>query len=89
MLTGPAGVGKTMFAKYLAKVSGAKFYVFSPSSEDNTGLENATKLKRLFEEAKNHTPSIIFVDEILYNGSIYTGLFTSGLSGLALPICSF
>ena len=64
MLTGPAGVGKTMFAKYLAKISGATFYVFSPSSEDNTGLENATKLKKLFEEAKNHTPSIIFVDEL-------------------------
>ena len=64
MLTGPAGVGKTMFAKYLAKVSGAKFYVFSPSSEEDAGLENATKLKKIFEEAKNHTPSIVFVDEL-------------------------
>ena len=64
LLSGPAGVGKTMFAKYLAELSGARFYAFSPSSGENAHLENATKLKLLFEEAKSHIPSIVFVDEL-------------------------
>ena len=64
MLTGPAGVGKTMFANYLAKLSGATMFVFSPSSSENKDLENAAKIKKLFEEAKLHIPSIIFVDEL-------------------------
>ena len=64
ILSGPAGVGKTMFAKHLANLSGAKLYIFSPSSDENANLENATKLKRLFEEAKKTIPSIIFVDEL-------------------------
>lgn len=64
LLSGPAGVGKTMFAKYLAELSGANYYAFSPCSGENAHLENATKLKLLFEEAKRNTPSIIFVDEL-------------------------
>ena len=64
LLSGPAGVGKTMFAKYLAEMSSAAFFNFSPSSGDDTSLENAAKLKKLFEEAKKHTPSIVFVDEL-------------------------
>ena len=64
MLSGPAGVGKTMFAKYLAELSHAKLYIFSPAAGQNAQLENATKLKMLFEEAKKCTPSIIFVDEL-------------------------
>ena len=64
LLSGPAGVGKTMFAKYLADLSGAKFYAFTPSDGENAQLENAAKLKMLFEEASKNTPSIIFVDEL-------------------------
>ena len=64
MLTGPAGVGKTMFAKYLAKISGATLFVFSPSTDENANLENAAKLKKLYEVAKHHTPAIVFVDEL-------------------------
>ena len=63
LLTGPAGVGKTMFAKYLAELSGAKLFIFTPSAEDDTELKNSQKIKKLFEKAKNNTPAIIFVDE--------------------------
>ena len=63
LLTGPAGVGKTLFAKYLAELSGAKLYVFTPSSEDDSDLKNSQQIKKLFEKAKNNTPAIIFVDE--------------------------
>ena len=64
LLSGPAGVGKTMFAKYLAELSGANFYSFSPSTNKNSNQENAHKIKSLFEEAKVKTPSIVFVDEL-------------------------
>ena len=64
ILSGPAGVGKTMFAKHLAELSHAKLYSFSPASGKNANLENATKLKQLFEEAKECVPSIVFVDEL-------------------------
>lgn len=63
LLTGPAGVGKTLFAKYLAELSGARLYVFTPSAEDDSNLKNSQKLKKLFEKAKANTPAIIFVDE--------------------------
>ena len=63
MLTGPAGVGKTLFAKHLAEISGSKLFVFSPSMGDDADSENAIKIKTLFEKAKNIRPSIIFVDE--------------------------
>lgn len=64
LLTGPAGVGKTMFAKWLAELSDAKLFVFSPSFGENANQENAVKLKSLFEEARKQTPSIVFVDEL-------------------------
>lgn len=64
LLSGPAGVGKTMFAKYLAELSDSSFFSFSPASGENANQENATKLKKLFEQAKDHTPSIVFVDEL-------------------------
>lgn len=63
LLTGPAGVGKTMFAKYLAELSNAKLFIFTPSAEDDSNLKNSQKIKKLFEKAKTNTPAIIFVDE--------------------------
>lgn len=64
LLSGPAGVGKTMFATYLAKLAGATFLQFNPALGKGSQTENAQKLKMLFEEAKTKTPAIIFVDEI-------------------------
>ena len=64
LLSGPAGVGKTMFAKHLAELSGAYFLSFSPATGQDSNQENAQKIKMLFEEAKTKTPSIVFVDEL-------------------------
>lgn len=63
LLTGPAGVGKTMFAKYLAELSEAKLFIFTPSAEVDSDLKNSQKIKKLFEKAKDSPPAIIFVDE--------------------------
>ena len=72
LLSGPAGVGKTMLAHYLAELSGAKLFSFSPSVGKDSSKENATKIKALFEEAKNVTPSIVFVDEFnTYSVNMY------------------
>ena len=64
ILSGPAGVGKTLFAKYLAELSSSEFFSFSPSIGENAEFENAHKIKLLFEEASKKTPSIVFVDEL-------------------------
>ena len=64
LLSGPAGVGKTMLAHYLIDLSGAKLFSFSPSACQDNSKENAHKLKDLFEEAKKECPSIVFVDEL-------------------------
>ena len=64
ILSGPAGVGKTLFAKYLAELSCSELFSFSPSIGENAEFENAHKIKILFEEASKKTPSIVFVDEL-------------------------
>lgn len=64
VLSGPAGVGKTMFAHYLAELSQARLFSFSPAIGKHAARENAQKIKTLFEEAKMSIPSIVFVDEV-------------------------
>ena len=65
ILSGQPGVGKTMLARSLAKESGVPFYAVSGSSfvEMFVGL-GASRVRSLFDEAKNNAPCIIFIDEI-------------------------
>jgi cell division protease FtsH len=65
LLHGPPGTGKTLLAKAVANESGAQFFAQSASSfvEMFAGL-GAKRIRRLFREARKHSPAIIFIDEI-------------------------
>ena len=65
LLHGPPGTGKTLLAKAVAHESGAQFFSQSASSfvEMFAGL-GAARIRRLFDEARKHEPSVIFIDEL-------------------------
>ena len=62
---GPPGTGKTLAAKAVANASGARFYAQSASAfvEMFAGL-GAARIRKLFDEARNNAPSIVFIDEL-------------------------
>ncbi len=65
LLHGPPGTGKTLLAKAVARESGAQFFSQSASSfiEMFAGL-GAARIRRLFKEARDNAPAIIFIDEL-------------------------
>jgi cell division protease FtsH len=65
LLHGPPGTGKTLLAKAVAHESGATFYSQSASSfiEMFAGL-GAARIRRLFREARENAPAIVFIDEL-------------------------
>src|ERR687888_423504 len=74
LLYGPPGTGKTLLAKAIAHEAGAKFFAQSASAfvEMFAGL-GAARIRKLFEEARNHAPAIVFIDELDAVGSARTG----------------
>src|SRR3954463_9434702 len=71
---GPPGTGKTLAAKAVAHESGARFYAQSASAfvEMFAGL-GAARIRKLFEEARKHAPSIVFIDELDAVGQARSG----------------
>lgn len=65
LLVGPAGVGKTLLARAVAGEAEVPFYSIAGSEfmEMFVGV-GASRVRDLFETAKNSAPSIIFIDEI-------------------------
>lgn len=65
LLVGPPGTGKTLLAKAVAGEAGVPFFSISGSDfvEMFVGV-GASRVRDLFDQAKKHTPSIIFIDEI-------------------------
>jgi cell division protease FtsH len=65
LLNGPPGTGKTLLAKAIAGEAGVPFYSISGSDfvEMFVGV-GASRVRDLFHQAKENSPSIIFLDEI-------------------------
>ena len=74
LLYGPPGTGKTLLAKAIASEAGARFYAQSASAfvEMFAGL-GAARIRKLFEEARNNAPAIVFIDELDAVGAQRTG----------------
>ncbi len=65
LLYGPPGTGKTLLAKAVAGEAGVPFYTISGSDfvEMFVGV-GASRVRDLFDQAKQNAPAIIFIDEI-------------------------
>jgi len=65
LLHGSPGTGKTLLAKAVANESDANFYyIGGPEIISKYVGESEEKLRKLFKEAEENAPSIIFLDEI-------------------------
>ncbi len=65
LLYGPPGTGKTLLARAVAGEAGVPFYSISGSDfvEMFVGV-GASRVRDLFEQAKQNAPAIVFIDEI-------------------------
>jgi transitional endoplasmic reticulum ATPase len=59
LLVGPAGTGKTSIAHLIATQTRRSFYAIAPAD-----LLTAERLAQVFARAREHSPSILFIDEM-------------------------
>ena len=65
LLVGPPGTGKTLLAKAIAGEAGVPFFQVTGSNFDEKFVGvGASRVRKIFNEAKKVAPSIIFIDEI-------------------------
>jgi transitional endoplasmic reticulum ATPase len=65
LLHGPPGCGKTLIARAVAGETSAYFlHVNGPEIMNQYYGESEARMRKLFEEAQENTPAIIFIDEI-------------------------
>ena len=65
LLYGPPGTGKTLIAKAVASESNAHFiHIAGPEVISKYYGESEQRLREVFEEAKENSPTIIFIDEL-------------------------
>ncbi|MBO9532885.1 MAG: AAA family ATPase [Solirubrobacteraceae bacterium] len=65
LLVGPPGTGKTLLARATAGEAGAAFFSVSGAEfvESLVGV-GAARIRDLFAQAREHTPAIVFIDEL-------------------------
>ncbi|MFB6097258.1 MAG: CDC48 family AAA ATPase [Haloferacaceae archaeon] len=65
LLHGPPGTGKTLLAKAVANETSANFFsIAGPEIISKYYGESEQQLREIFEDAKEDSPSIIFIDEL-------------------------
>lgn len=65
LLYGPPGTGKTLLAKAVANETEANFYyIGGPEIVSKYVGESEERLRKIFKDAEENSPSIIFIDEI-------------------------
>jgi cell division protease FtsH len=81
LLVGPPGTGKTLLARAVAGEAGVSFFSISGSEfvEMFVGV-GAARVRDLFEQARQHAPAIVFIDELDALGRA-RGSFLPGAGG--------
>ncbi|WP_119169338.1 CDC48 family AAA ATPase [Algihabitans albus] len=65
LLYGPPGTGKTLIARAVAHEAGVYFiHINGPEIIDKVYGASEAHLRKIFEEAKQHAPAFIFIDEV-------------------------
>lgn len=65
LLVGPPGTGKTLLARAVAGEADVPFFPVSASEFVELFVgRGASRIRDLFKVARNHSPSIVFIDEL-------------------------
>lgn len=65
LVYGPPGTGKTLIGRAVANETGANFYIINgPEIMSKMAGESESNLRKMFAQAEENSPAIIFIDEI-------------------------
>lgn len=88
ILSGNPGVGKTLFAKVISAEANVPFFEYE-ATEDDEPSKCIANIKKVYQLAKEHVPSIVFIDEldeILPNPDYRSDMTSSILKNLLTEI---
>merc|ERR1711871_1117696 len=65
LMYGPPGTGKTLIGRAVANETGANFFIINgPEIMSKMAGESESNLRKMFAQAEENSPAIIFIDEI-------------------------